>query len=258
MSLANLAGISIYRSNKTFKLPSADGEDGGIAQRPDPVLVKAVHKLTSARKSSAGKVTVMLRNLFKADIKASNDNKKRKREEKEKKSIQAEKNKAERANTALETDLCETTSQLQDEIAAFGSRKTEKVKFMKAQIRGRMVRAKSLDLECPISAVGARYRSEKTGKIVVTAPSKGEEVDYFTNLASALMARDASAPQVVSFSADSTIRSLPSICPASAFATSTKAKDGFEKKIGGIVAVQDDADLVELRSKYYGKMCYDS
>jgi len=124
----------------------------------------------------------MLRNLFKADIKASNDNKKRKREEKEKKSIQAKKNKAERTNTALETDLCETTSQLHDEIAAFGSRKTGKVKFLKAQIRGRMVRAKSLDLECPISAVEARYRSEKTGKIVVTAPSKGEEVDHFTSL----------------------------------------------------------------------------
>jgi len=63
MTLNNLAGICIARSNLTFRLLGAAGEDGGTAERSDPKLIKAVYKLTSVRKKSAGKVVVMLNKI---------------------------------------------------------------------------------------------------------------------------------------------------------------------------------------------------
>lgn len=68
MSLQNLAGISVARANKTFKISERDGTGGGIAETSDPLLVKAVHKLTSVRLHSAGAVTLLLRSLFKRDL----------------------------------------------------------------------------------------------------------------------------------------------------------------------------------------------
>jgi len=69
MTLQNLAGISIARSNKTFVIPDSDGKGGGIAETSDPILVKAIHKLTSVRKHTAGAVTLLLRKFYKQDMK---------------------------------------------------------------------------------------------------------------------------------------------------------------------------------------------
>ena len=156
-----------------------------------------------------GAVSDMLRGFHKGDLHKSAEDRKKKRKEEEALSIRRAAKRAAKANDSLEVVLCATMEEVRNELAARGSRITAKKAFLKGQVKKRLMTSKQHGVEYPMSADWDQFRSTSTRKVAVTAKEKGTEAEYLFNLLDALMAHDATQPELRTFAPDKAVRSLP-------------------------------------------------
>ena len=118
----------------------------------------------------------------------------------------------------------------------------------------------------PEAVIGMEFRSShfSSHKLRKAPAGDEDEVNYLARLVKAMIAYDLSqlrylpgvlvAPEVQTDIA----RELPVIDPGHVCAYSAKLKADEKKRAATLMAVEDDADLLDLEAKYKGKLLYEN
>jgi hypothetical protein len=184
---------------------------------------------------------------------ASREHRERRDSRKLKEKIRLGKVRADKANTAHETELVTTRNHLHRELLACENVKSRSVQLLKKQIDGRLEGRK---FEYPVSAIGMGFRSTFK-KLRKKPPSGKEEVAYLRELVELMIDHDLAVGQVEKSPVVQFARTLACIIAAHTMARSTTLKKELLEKLSEDAAPCDDPILLQLTSAYKGRMLYD-
>ena len=278
MSLKNLAGLSLAKCNGTFALPpqkpktkkaaAKKEQAAGAATTAPPALKAAVSRTCSVRRTKdgvSGTVSAALREYRENDEGASDKHRKTHRSALLSESERLAKQRAQKQNKNSEVVLIKSAVDLDDALEAVRL-KGKKKELLSAQFDGRVGGRRSDFFVYPEAAIGMEFRSShfSSHKLRKAPADDEDEVDYLTRLVKAMIAHDVSQQRylpgvLVAPGAQKDIaRELPVIDPGHVCAHSAKLKADEKKRAATLMAVEDDAELLDLEAKYNGQLLYEN
>jgi len=239
---------------KYAKTKHREGVDAGAAITSDALLTKAIHDLTCIRSTNLGALTKEVRKWCLEDDVAAAKHRQDRDANKLKEEMRLMGGRAERANTAHEIGLLVTVLELQRELLACEGVQHRMLKVLKDQFDGRVG---GRGFKYPATAIGKDFRSDHTGKLKKGPPQGRNEVEYLQGLVEKMMAYDLEVGQIAAAPVVRLARNLPSICAQYTLARSTNLKTELQEKMSAAATPVDDALLLQLTSKYKGRLFFD-
>jgi hypothetical protein len=161
----------------------------GSALTADADLQKAITKLCSVRKINAGKVTVLLDQIFTTNSTRAAARRERKRKEEEEAETRKIHKKGVKFNKNMEEPLAATIGDLLAHMKAMDNGVGVSKDYLKRQFNARIMRAENDAFTYP--SIGDQYRAKtKKRKIKLTPSDDRNELEYLQSLVILMMKAD--------------------------------------------------------------------